>query len=396
MSTDTNFAGNHYRLLRDLGRFRLIVGNPRASADFAVYTFNANGWLVGWYRGGTAYRCGLDGRALAVRCAEAQGRRFQRSYELSGTELETECCEAKRVLDNWRHSEDYRELPVRLLGKTPQQVGGHFKRIWQRVAILPPDQYAAAVVRLTQGCAYNRCRFCSFYKDVPYRVLSRDEFAVHLDEAESFFENELEERRGVFFADANAANADVDILLSALAILAQRAEAVPAWRKCWSGGAASFLDTFSKNERSAEHWRNLCAAGLKSLYLGVETGSESLRRYWKKPGSAGDIIALADNLKSAGISLGVIVLSGAEPEFVANGHREATVQLLNSLPLDSRDRIYISEYQPIREFSSDAAYVEYRSACRVYTDELKAGLRFAAYPQGPVVSLYDVWQFLYI
>ncbi len=383
------------KMYRDLGRFRLVCGNPRTDKDFEVYTFNANGWLVGWRRGGINYRCGLDGRAQCTHYAEARGRRFLRSAELSVSELERECAQVRGALEAWKRSPDYADLPLRLLSETPRQVAEKFRRVWQRVAILPPDQYAAAVVQLTRGCAYNRCRFCSFYKDMPYRVLDAAEFADHLDNVEAFFEAELAERRGVFFADANAANADDEVLLSALDILARRSEESSAWRRCWKGGAASFLDTFSRKGRSAEQWGKLREAGLGSLYLGVESGSESLRRWWKKPGTCRDISELAEKLKRAGLNLGIIVLSGSEPEFTENNHNAATVRLLNSLPLDNKDKIYISEYQPARDWPDDDAYAEYRSACRQRTEELLAGLSFAPYPQGPVVSLYDVWQFLY-
>ena len=76
-----------YKLYRDLGRCRLVCGNPREDKDFAVYTFNANGWLVGWRRRGMTYSCGLDGRAQRTRFAEAWGRRFLRTVSLSASEL---------------------------------------------------------------------------------------------------------------------------------------------------------------------------------------------------------------------------------------------------------------------------------------------------------------------
>ncbi|MBQ7569160.1 radical SAM protein [bacterium] len=319
-----------------------------------------------------------------------------RSANLSTEELCLEVQRAAQAVALWRDSGDARELPAVLLGKTPAQVGEAFQRVWPRVAILPPDQYAAAVVQMTQGCAYNRCRFCSFYKDVPYRVQSAAEFDIHLNAVESFFEAELSERRGFFLAAANAANADCDVLSRRLELLERQADNHSGWSKCWSGGVASFLDTFSQNERSLEQWRSLRDLGLKSLYLGIETGSVPLRRSWRKPGKPSEIIALAEKLKRAGMRLGVIVLSGADSDFIENAHNAATAQLLNQLPLDERDNIYISEYQPTNVWKDDAEYVEYRSACRRCTEELRAGLRFAAYPQGPVVSLYDVWQFLYI
>ena len=45
------------------------------------------------------------------------------------------------------------------------------------VGILPPDQYLALVVRVTEGCSWNACTFCSLYRDVPFRWKRPDELA---------------------------------------------------------------------------------------------------------------------------------------------------------------------------------------------------------------------------
>jgi len=33
------------------------------------------------------------------------------------------------------------------------------------VGILPPDQYMAVVLQAAEGCAFNTCTFCDFYRD---------------------------------------------------------------------------------------------------------------------------------------------------------------------------------------------------------------------------------------
>lgn len=443
------------QLIEELGQRRLVLGNPRADGQFSIYTFNRNGWLVGWYRAGQAYSCGFDGRALrSVRVGEgSQG--FVWSQPLSDAELDREIALAQNAVQRWREQKamptqnvgrqegeqeavltqnvrrqegEQEAMPTQnigrqgsererhggnkptesishgdisagsqptLLGNTPRQVGERFRQVWGRVAILPPDQYAAAVVQLTQGCAYNGCRFCTFYKDVPYRVREKSEFVAHLRAVQEFFGAELGERRGLFLAAANAANAEDACLFAALGHLSDLAQSDAAWRRCWQGGVASFLDTFSQNSRSRATWQALREAGLTSLYLGVETGSASLRRLWRKPGQAADIVALVERLKDAGLKVGVIVLSGAEAEFRENDHNGATARLLNRLPLDGHDRVYISEYRSGQPFATVDAYVNYRRRCRQATEDLQAQLCLPAYPQGALISLYDVWQYLY-
>ena len=38
------------------------------------------------------------------------------------------------------------------------------------IPILPPDQYLALVVQATEGCSWNKCTFCAFYKDRPFHI----------------------------------------------------------------------------------------------------------------------------------------------------------------------------------------------------------------------------------
>ena len=377
----------------ELGETRLVLSDRGDPLRFETFTFNRNGWLVGWCRNGQAYSCGFDGSALRSVRVGSGGQAFVWSLPLASAELAQEVARAREVIKRWREQSDSR--PISLLALSPSEVGERFRRVWGKVAILPPDQYAAAVVQLTQGCAYNGCRFCSFYKDVPYRVRDGAAFWAHLQEVKDFFGSELEERRGIFLADANAANIEDERLEYALRQIGELGKTDPAWSRCWQGGVASFLDTFSRSGRSVERWRSLREAGLTSLYLGVETGSEALRRKWRKPGHPGEIVDLVGRLKAAGVKVGVIVLSGAEAEFAGYAHNGETARLLNALPLDGSDRIYISEYRSDQQFATAEEYVAYRQRCRLATEGLQAELRMPVYPQGPLVSLYDVWQYLY-
>jgi hypothetical protein len=62
-----------------------------------------------------------------------------------------------------------------------------FARIYRPVSILPPDQYLALVIQATEGCSYNRCTFCDFYRDRPFRIKSAVELRHTLREVVDFF-----------------------------------------------------------------------------------------------------------------------------------------------------------------------------------------------------------------
>src|SRR5690606_34305073 len=146
-------------------------------------------------------------------------------------------------------------------------------------------------------------------------------------------------RRGLFLADANAANLPFDHPSGALRHLRERFPAKP----CDFDRAASFLDTFTANRRSVPAWAALPALGLEVLYLGVETGNLQLLRMLRKPGHPERVADLVGRLKQAGLRVGVILMTGVGGRALAQRHVEDSAALLNRLPLDGQDRVYLSE-----------------------------------------------------
>ena len=58
--------------------------------------------------------------------------------------------------------------------------------------------------RPSDGCRYNRCTFCGFYRDTSYRAKTLDEFQAHVQAALAYHGRSLALRRGIFLGQANA------------------------------------------------------------------------------------------------------------------------------------------------------------------------------------------------
>jgi radical SAM superfamily enzyme YgiQ (UPF0313 family) len=367
-----------------------------------MYAFDPAGRPVSWVRDGVIYRRGLDGSVVELqRAPEAEGRSQRvRRLEPEQTRVQLDCLRAA-LLEAWEVLGNPEALR-RAVQVDPLQDALDFQRIWRPVMILPPDQYRALVLQLTEGCSYNRCSFCTFYKNRRYRVRTLDEFRDHLEEALAFVGEGLSWRRGIFLADANAASLPDDQLVPALEMLRRRfAVELPACPACEPRHfhrVSSFLDTFSSIRRTVADWRRLVGLGLESLHLGLETGSDRVLRLLRKPGSSAQAERLVGTLKEAGMRLGVIVMTGVGGRALAAEHVQQTSDLLNRLPLDAGDRISLSEFEPdplspyVRE---GLAELLDRETCRQQSRAIRDRLRFAPYPAGPVVSHYDVRQFVY-
>jgi hypothetical protein len=216
------------------------------------------------------------------------------------------------------------------------------------VGILPPDQYLALVVRVTEGCSWNACSFCRLYRDVPFRVRTRPQLEQHVLALRTYFGRSIALRRSLFLGDANALCLAHDRLLPLLEVVAGAFPGAPL---------ASFVDAWSGGRRSADEWRALAALGLRRVYVGLESGDAELLCWLEKAGSPADAVTLVHALHEAGIAVGVIVLVGAGGNRFSEAHVRGTAEVLDAMQLGREDLLYFSAYvdDPSLRYGAKAA-----------------------------------------
>jgi radical SAM superfamily enzyme YgiQ (UPF0313 family) len=261
------------------------------------------------------------------------------------------------------------------------------------VGILPPDQYLALVVRLTEGCSWNACTFCRLYRDVPFRAKSPDELLAHLGAMRSYFGPSIALRRSVFLGDANALCLAPPVLRPLVEAVAREVPGAPLF---------SFLDAWTGRRKAPAEWRDYAALGLRRVYVGLETGDPGLLAWLEKPGAPQDAVDLVGSLHEAGIGAGVIVLLGAGGERFAAGHVRRTAEALTAMGLGPDDLVYFSEYvddpglaygrraagAPDLQPLSPAGSADQRRA-------ILAGFRPADPSRPPRNAIYDIREFVY-
>ena len=270
-----------------------------------------------------------------------------------------------------------------------------YSEVYQPVGILPPDQYLALVLQVTEGCHWNRCTFCTFYRDEPFRVKSLAEIAVHLQSVTAYLGEGLSLRHSLFLGEANALCLPTEQLLPRLDLIGR-----------WfvSDGRPvramhAFLDVFTGRRKSAEEFAALRARGLRRVYVGIESGDDRLLRWLNKPQRAAHAADVVRNLKAAGISVGVIMMAGVGGDRFAASHVAASLELLAALPLDARDLVYLSAFveHPHSDYERAAREAGIRPLGPVeihrQLQQFRAGL-----PRGtgaPRAARYDIAEFIY-
>lgn len=388
-------------------KVRAIATNLLIGDGSTSFTFDPAGRLHGAFLAGRNYRRSLDNRML-VKWTERQATgQARRRRWLAQAEAQAVAELAHQVAlgllaPGAATPPGVQVALARIAGwdwDTLEQDGNRFRQIYTPIGILPPDQYLALVLQATHGCSHNACTFCAFYRGLPFRIKSPEEFQAHTAAVLDFFGPALALRRSIFLADANALVIPMPRLLALLDVLAQ----VPqlAGQGPGSRPLFAFIDAFHVERKAIADWQELRARGLRRVYIGMESGHDPLLHWLNKPGDARAVLDAVTTLKAAGLNASVIVMLGAGGDRYAHGHMADTIGLLNAMPLARGDLIYFSDFQQL----PGTAYAELASAqgiqplpqpaIRAQEAAIRAGFlpRDPAHP--PQFSRYDIDEFIY-
>lgn len=276
-----------------------------------------------------------------------------------------------------------------------QQDITRYASVYQPVGILPPDQYMAVVLQVTEGCSFNTCTFCDFYRDRPFRIKRPEQLRSHIHAIKDYLGDGLSLRRTIFLGDANALVTPMKILIPNLEVANQELDVKQL------GGIYAFLDGFNGEKKTVSDYTQLKQMGLERIYIGMESGSPELLKFLNKPGSPEDVIHAVNAIKEGGVAVGIIILLGAGGRKFAHDHVNQTIKAINQMPLDLDDIIYFSELienegLPYVQNAYANELQPLSSTERIQQGELiEKALLFSDSRGTPHISRYDIREFVY-
>ena len=373
-----------------------------------VYSFDASGRLWTAMQAGISYRRGLNGKTVAKWQTGPAGRerrwltpeeatQLEESARQTAAALYQDLASRTAVLTSPLTPEGERAFQAVLdfLPTRYQQDVQHYHQVYQPVGILPPDQYMAVVLQATEGCSFNTCTFCNFYRDRRFRIKTPEEFRQHAQAVKDFLGPGLSLRRTIFLGDANALVVPLPRLLTLLDVVHEVFDVEQL------GGIFAFLDGFSGDKKTAQQYTQLAKRGVRRIYIGMESGNEDLLRFLKKPGKPADMVGAVQAIKASGISVGIIILLGAGGKTYAQAHVNDTIQAVNAMNLDLDDLIYFSELIESEgmEYTRQAYEQNLQPLSSVERilqgEEIERGLIFNEANGVPHISRYDIREFVY-
>jgi len=184
----------------------------------------------------------------------------------------------------------------------------------------PPAEANSLIVQVTEGCAYNRCLFCPMYKGKKFHIHSPQEITAHLRNLHSVYGPD---QPRVFLADGDALVMKIDAFLAAIE---QVRNAFPVVRRF-----ATYGSVFSLADKTRDDLLKLKAAGLRTVYLGIESGDEETLRRMGKYMAAPRMAEICRRVVEAGLNLSVMVIIGLGGRSRSRPHAEASAGLVNEI-----------------------------------------------------------------
>ena len=406
---ETSLAADQVRIsIRD-GSFAISIGEE------AGFSFDGEGRLMTATIDDAVHKRALDHRF--VRKSHVGKKRMNVDLTVEETDrlVQSVLRWIQKVLDVLPKAADTEivealNLALTWDGAAYQEDIRRFHSVYTPIGILPPDQYMALVLQATEGCHYNRCTFCRFYRETPFRIKPAAEFRRHVNLAIDLIGKGAPLRRSVFLGDANALVTSQRRLLEFFSALNEAFAFAPshlsgrplaAWLKRnprGKRGIYSFIDAFTGHAKPASEFLELRELHLKRIYIGMESGHNPLLDFVAKPSHPEHVRLVVENARKAGINVAVIVMTGIGGKRFAAGHIRDSISTLNKMGLGAGDLIYLSPFRedPESDYAAIARDTGLDPLCYeegiTQAAHIRAGLNTS---DGVKVAVYDVDEFVY-
>jgi len=182
----------------------------------------------------------------------------------------------------------------------------------------PPSEANSLLLRLTRGCPWNQCTFCSMYKHTPFERRPTEDILRDIETAEKIYGSHP---GTVFFGDSNNLILDAETLVQ---ILRHLYKTFPKIERVTSYARARTLC-----KKSPEDLRSIREAGLTRLHIGLETGDPELLKEIRKGATPDQMVEGSLRAREAGFEVSLYVVAGIGGEGKWRQHAEGTADVLN-------------------------------------------------------------------
>lgn len=188
----------------------------------------------------------------------------------------------------------------------------------------PPSEADSYIIRVMRGCPHNKCTFCNMFKGVPFKNIPIQEILQDIDEnANELPVSYLEKVQSMYLEGGDPFALPTKKLL---AVMKHAKARFPALNRFACYGTARFIC-----KKSQEELNSLGQAGMRRVFVGLESGCNEILERIKKGCTREEIIAAGRKLKTAGIEVDVSIMLGIGGEQLTKQSALETADLLNKI-----------------------------------------------------------------
>lgn len=215
-----------------------------------------------------------------------------------------------------------------------------FNRSYNEPLFRPPSEAYSLIFQITLGCSWNKCAFCEMYTSKKFKVKQEEEVFQEIEHI-SLRNNDI---RKVFLADGNAMVLSTDKLLR---ILQKLHASFPQLNR-----VSAYARSMDLENKSVGELKKLKDAGLKIIYVGIETGDDELLKKINKGENSESISKNLLKAKEAGIKLSVMILTGLGGKKFSSNHAKYSASIVNKIQPEFLSTLVLSFPFGIDHFKS--------------------------------------------
>ncbi len=186
----------------------------------------------------------------------------------------------------------------------------------------PPSEANSLIFQVTLGCSFNECSFCNMYRTKEYFERPIEEIKREIETMSKLQPNATR----IFLADGDALNVKTGTLIEILSHIKSKFKRLERI-SCYS---------MPKNllQKTDEELTSLKRSGLDMVYLGIESGNNTILKKVTKGATSETIINSCKKAKKNGFILSCMIILGLGGRKYSDCHAADTASVVSQIEPD--------------------------------------------------------------
>ena len=186
----------------------------------------------------------------------------------------------------------------------------------------PPSEANSLIFQVTLGCSFNQCSYCDMYRSKTYSERTWEEIKMEID----ITSDSYPDTKRIFLADGDAINLSTERLVQ---ILEYAYKKFPALER-----VSSYAMPMNLLQKTDSELMTLRSAGLKMLYVGIESGSNIILKKITKGATYNTIVQSCKKAKENNYVLSCMIILGLGGKKYTSEHIEETAKIISEVSPD--------------------------------------------------------------